>query len=436
MSHNEHTSAAASTASSTASLRLNGPLLLQQLRALGEIGADPVNGGRTRVALTDAEKAGRDQVVAWMRELDLDVRVDRIGNIFGTLPSNATDADGNALRPLMMGSHIDTVVNAGALDGCYGVLGGLAVVRAFREAGIVPSRPITVVAFTNEEGARFHPDMMGSLVHAGGFSLDEALDAIGTDGARLGDELVRIGYAGDMTPGTLVPHEYLELHIEQGPILEAEGLQIGVVENLQGISWQQITIDGNANHAGTTPTHLRHDAGYVAAATVTELRRIARESGTTLATVGTMQLSPSVINVIARRAVFTVDMRDPDEQRLAASEARLSEFLTQIAQEEGVRVTTERFARFSPVVFDAALANVIAECTEKRGLSYKRMTSGAGHDAQMIARIAPAAMIFVPSRGGISHNPREHTDDDQLVNGAHVLLDVVAHRLGVASPAL
>jgi N-carbamoyl-L-amino-acid hydrolase len=415
----------------SAVLHLNGSVLLQQLRELGEIGADPVAGGRTRVALSDAEKAGRDQVVAWMRELGLDVQIDRIGNIFGTLASAEKAASGETPRPLMMGSHIDTVINAGALDGCYGVLGGLAVIRAFRDAGIVPSRPITVAAFTNEEGARFHPDMMGSLVHAGGLPLDEALDAIGTDGARLGDELVRIGYAGEMTPGTLVPHEYLELHIEQGPILEAEGLEIGVVENLQGISWQQITVQGNANHAGTTPTRLRHDAGYVAAATVAELRRIALESGTTLATVGTFRVEPGVINVIPRKAVFTVDMRDPDEQRLAASETQLGEFLKKIAEEEGVSVSTERLARFAPVVFDAGLTDVIEASAKRRGLSYKRMTSGAGHDAQMIARIAPAAMIFVPSRGGISHNPREHTDDDQLVRGAEVLLDVVAQRLGV-----
>lgn len=430
-----HPDASMSETKAPAVLHLNGSVLLRQLRELGEIGADPVAGGRTRVALTDAEKAGRDQVVAWMRELDLDVAIDRIGNIFGTLPSaeKATSDEAEASRPLMMGSHIDTVINAGALDGCYGVLGGLAVVRAFRDAGIVPSRPITVAAFTNEEGARFHPDMMGSLVHAGGLPLDEALDAIGTDGARLGDELVRIGYAGEMTPGTLVPHEYLELHIEQGPILEAEGIEIGVVENLQGISWQQITVQGNANHAGTTPTRLRHDAGYAAAATVAELRRIALESGTTLATVGTFQVEPGVINVIARRAVFTVDMRDPDEQRLTASEAQLSAFLMKIAEEEGVRVSIERLARFTPVVFNAELADVIEACAKRRGLSYKRMTSGAGHDAQMIARIAPAAMIFVPSRGGISHNPREHTDDDQLVRGAEVLLDVVAQRLGVNS---
>lgn len=411
----------------SSTLRLNGQALLQQIRALGEIGVDPVNGGRTRIALTDAEKRGRDQVVAWMNELDLGVRVDRIGNIFGTLRS-ATDMGDQA--PLMMGSHIDTVTNAGALDGCYGVLAGLAVVRAFREAGVLPARSITIGAFTNEEGVRYQPDMMGSLVYAGGMTADEALETIGTDGTRLGDELQRIGYAGDLEPGAIVPHEYLELHIEQGPILEAEETLIGVVENLQGISWQQITVQGNANHAGTTPTRLRHDAGYVASAVVAELRQIAQDSGgTTLATVGCMSFEPNVINVIPRKATFTVDLRDPDEDLLVAAEKRLEKFLAVIAEEEGVRISIEQLVRFQPVIFDAGLADEIEASAKRFGFSHKRMTSGAGHDAQMIARIAPSAMIFVPSQGGISHNPREHTDDDQLIKGAEVLLDVVVSRM-------
>ena len=407
-------------------LQLNGALLLEQIRLLGDIGADPEQGGRTRIALTDAEKAGRDQVVAWMKALDLRVRIDRIGNIFATLPA----ASGEDLAPLMMGSHIDTVTNAGALDGCYGVLAGLAVVRAFRDAGVLPARPITVAAFTNEEGVRYQPDMMGSLVHAGGLSVQAALDTLGTDGSRLGDELARIGYAGDLEPGAIVPHEYLELHIEQGPILEAEGIQIGVVENLQGISWQQVTVKGSANHAGTTPTRLRHDAGYVACAAVAEARAIARDSaGTTLATTGCIAFEPNVINVIPRRATFTVDLRDPDESRLRQAEQRFAEVLDRLAQEEGVSVSREQLVRFEPVVFDAGLADAIEESARRLDLSHRRMTSGAGHDAQMIARTAPAAMIFVPSRCGISHNPREHTDDAALIEGAEVLLDVVVRRL-------
>ncbi|MBU9399009.1 Zn-dependent hydrolase [Burkholderia multivorans] len=411
------------------SLQLDGVVLLRQLRELGEIGADRELGGRTRIALTDDERAGRDRVVAWMRELDLDVRIDRIGNIFGTLHADPAAA---GRQPLMIGSHIDTVKNAGALDGCYGVLAGLAVARAFRDAHIEPARPITVAAFTNEEGIRYQPDMMGSLVHAGGLSIDDALNTIGIDGTRLGDELARIGYAGDLELGAIVPHAYLELHIEQGPILEAENVRIGVVENLQGISWQQITVQGNANHAGTTPMHLRHDAGWVAAAIATFLRELAVSSGTTLATIGMLRIEPNVINVIPRKAVLTVDLRDPDEQRLQQAEQRLADHLAQLAALEGVQISTERLARFEPVVFDAALVDAIEKAAARRGFSYRRMTSGAGHDAQMIARIAPAAMIFVPSRGGISHNPREHTDDSQLVDGARLLLDVVLDRLAAA----
>ena len=407
-------------------LPLDGDTLLRQIRALGVIGAEPESGGRTRIALTDAEKAGRDQLVRWMQELELIVQIDQIGNIFGTLPAANVGADA---RPLMLGSHIDTVKNAGALDGCYGVLAGLAVVRAFRQAGVLPHRPITVAAFSNEEGVRYQPDMMGSLVHAGGLQLQAALDSIGTDGTRLGDELLRIGYAGELAAGSIVPHEYLELHIEQGPVLEAEGVQIGAVANLQGISWQQLTIQGKANHAGTTPMHLRHDAGFAAAAIVTFVRQLAAQSGTTLATVGSLHFEPDLINVIPRKAQLTVDLRDPDESRLQAAEQALRDYLVQLEQQEQVRIHSERLARFEPVPFAEPLVAEIERAAAARGLSYRRMISGAGHDAQMIARIAPAAMIFVPSHGGISHNPREHTDDAQLLQGAQVLLDVVLKRL-------
>ena len=414
-------------------LQLDGEVLLQQLQQLGAIGADPEHGGRSRIALTDADRAGRDALVQWMRDLDLEVRIDQIGNVFGILAA----ADGNADKDaLMIGSHIDSVRNAGALDGCYGVLAGLAVVRAYRLAHCLPQRPIVVAAFTNEEGVRYQPDMMGSLVYAGGLSLQAAWDSIGTDGSRLQDELVRIGYAGEMLVGSLRPAQYLELHIEQGPILEAENTAIGVVENLQGISWQKVTVQGVANHAGTTPTHLRHDAGYVAAATIAFLREhiAAPSNGNTLATVGAVSVAPNVINVIPRSAEFSVDLRDPDEARLQQAEAKLAAFLERIAEQEGVSISTERLVRFEPVVFDAGLVQHIAAVTTQLGLSQRRMTSGAGHDAQMLARIAPAAMIFVPSHLGISHNPREHTDAAQLCQGAQVLLATVERCL--AAPIL
>ncbi len=289
--------------------------------------------------------------------------------------------------------------------------------------GSCRARPLVVAAFTNEEGVRFAPDMMGSLVHAGGLGLAEALASIGTDGTVLGEELRRIGYASSMAPGTIRPAAYLELHVEQGPVLERDGAAIGAVEDLQGISWQRLRIEGRANHAGTTPMALRRDAGHAAARIVTGLRALA--TGGTAATVGSLRLEPDAINVISGAAVLTVDLRDPDEGRLAAAEAALAGLVAEVAAEEGVAITTERLARFQPVRFDPALVARIEQAAAKRGLPVRRMTSGAGHDAQMLARICPSAMIFVPSRDGISHNPAEYTAPEALVAGAEVLLDVV-----------
>jgi beta-ureidopropionase / N-carbamoyl-L-amino-acid hydrolase len=348
------------------------------------------------------------------------VEIDAIGNILGTWGAGDNSA------PIMVGSHIDTVVDAGIYDGSYGVLAGLEVVETLRDAGFTAARPITVAAFTNEEGVRYTPDMMGSLVYAGGFPLEAATRCVGTDGTIVGEELARIGYAGPMAPGAKRPAAYLELHVEQGPVLEHEGMQIGAVENLQGISWQRIVIRGQANHAGTTPMRLRHDAGYAAARITTFMHDLATGSGgTTVATVGTVALTPNVINVIPARATLTVDLRDADERRLSAADGALAGFLVRLADELRVTIEAERLVRFQPVTFDAELVALITEVATRQGLRTRRMTSGAGHDAQMMARIAPAAMIFVPSEQGISHSPAEHTSDQDVVAGANVLLGVV-----------
>lgn len=403
---------------------VNAERLLGRIRSLGQIGRDE-EGRLTRLASSDTDKLGRDRFVDWATDAGCRVIIDRIGNIFAIWA-----AEPEAL-PLMIGSHIDTVVDAGFYDGCYGVLAGLEVIETLNEAGFVPSRPLVVAAFTNEEGVRYAPDMMGSLVYAGGMSTDDALATVGVDGTVLGDELSRIGYAGAEEPGFLRPYAYVELHIEQGPILERDALSIGAVENLQGISWQRVTIEGVANHAGTTPTHMRSDAGLAAARLITFLRDYAlRSNGTTVATVGTMKFEPNAINVIPSRATFTIDLRDPDKIRLQAAEAVLASQAEEVATAERVSVAFDRLARFEPVTFDARIVRLIEECARLRGLSCRRMTSGAGHDAQMMARLAPSAMIFVPSRGGISHNPREHTEEEQLVAGANVLLDVVMRLAG------
>ena len=401
-------------------IAIDAKRLLGRIRELGAVGRD--NDGRLiRLAASDTDRQGRDLFVGWLNQTGLDVAIDRVGNIFGIWQS--PDSAGQA--PLLIGSHIDTVIDAGIYDGCYGVLAGLEVIETLKASGFSPSRPVAVAAFTNEEGVRYTPDMMGSLVHAGGAGADAMLAAIGTDGSVLGQELARIGYAGDREPGFLKPHAYLELHIEQGPVLEREGVPIGAVENLQGISWQRITIDGAANHAGTTPMSMRSDAGHAAARVITFLHDRAKVSNTpTVVTVGTMRFEPNAINVIPGRAVFTIDLRDPDEQRLQAHEAALAAYLEELAVVENVSISAEQLARFEPVLFDIGIVERIEAAAKNRGLGVTRMTSGAGHDAQMMARIAPAAMIFVPSAGGISHSPRDHTDDAELVAGANILLDV------------
>lgn len=377
-------------------------------------------GGVCRIALTDADQQGRDQLVRWMKQLALDVRVDRIGNIFG-IRAGRTNA-----APVMTGSHIDTVATGGRYDGNYGVMAGLEVVRWLDEQQIVTERPIVIAAFTNEEGVRFQPDMMGSLVHAGGYPLRQALDTIGTDGKRLGDELLRIGYAGDMACGAIVPHAYVELHIEQGPVMEAEHIEIGAVENLQGISWQEFAITGQSNHAGTTPMRLRRDAGYCAAAIAVFVRELAlRYGGSQVATVGSITLQPNLINVIAARATVAVDLRNTDESTLQRAEQELADFVQRLGAEQAVAIEARRLVRFEPVAFDQRLVRLIEASANARGHRTRRMTSGAGHDAQMMARICPSAMIFVPSAKGISHNPREHTEPADLARGANVLLDVV-----------
>ncbi len=401
-------------------IAIDAKRLLGRIRELGDVGRD--NDGRLiRLAASDTDRQGRDLFVGWLNQAGFDVAIDRVGNIFGIWQS--PDSAGQA--PLLIGSHIDTVIDAGIYDGCYGVLAGLEVIETLKASGFSPSRPVAVAAFTNEEGVRYTPDMMGSLVHAGGAGADAMLAAIGTDGSVLGQELARIGYAGDRKPGFLKPHAYLELHIEQGPVLEREGVPIGAVENLQGISWQRITIDGAANHAGTTPMSMRSDAGHAAARVITFLHDRAKVSNTpTVVTVGTMRFEPNAINVIPGRAVFTIDLRDPDEQRLQAHEAALAAYLEELAVVENVSISAEQLARFEPVLFDIGIVERIEAAAKNRDLGVTRMTSGAGHDAQMMARIAPAAMIFVPSAGGISHSPREHTDDAELVAGANILLDV------------
>ena len=399
--------------------RIDRARLIGRLDSFNRIGALP-GGGNCRLALSDEDRAGRDLLVQWMRELGLAVTIDAIGNIIG-VRRGREDAE-----PVMFGSHVDTVGTGGRYDGLYGVLAGLEACQALKDAGHVTRRPLALVAFTNEEGSRFPPYAMGSLVYVGGATLDQAYAVRGIDGATVGEELRRIGYVGEAKPGWLKPHAYLELHIEQGPVLEDEGLSIAAVEAITGLTWTEVTVTGRSAHAGTTPMHLRHDAAYVAGEIATFARRLAREmGGHQKCTVGRIELYPNLVNVIAERATLTLDLRNTDAARLAAAEREIAAHIDRIAQQEKVSISTRSLARFEPVAFPPEIVSLVETTARDLGFPYRRLPSGAGHDAQMMARLCPSGMIFVPSVGGLSHNVREETKPEHLEAGAAVLMHAV-----------
>jgi N-carbamoyl-L-amino-acid hydrolase len=407
-------------------LRIDGERLWARLMELGEFGAvlGP-NGeqGCCRLALTDADRQGRDLVVGWMRDLGLELAIDAIGNVIGTRAG--TDPAAGAV---MTGSHIDTVATGGRFDGNLGVLAGLEVIETLEQHGIATTHPVSVAFFTDEEGSRFAPDMLGSLVYVGGMALEEALDVrAADDGARLGDELTRIGYAGPLPcPAATAPRAYVELHIEQGPILEDEGVTIGIVESVQGISWTELAITGRSSHAGTTPMRLRRDAGYVAAEIATFVRRLVLDlGGAQVGTVGRLDLRPDLVNVVPAAATLTVDLRNTDDAVLSRAEQALADEVARLAAAEGVDVVARSLARFEPVDFDPATVDLVEATAHRLDYSSRRLPSGAGHDAQMLARVCPAAMIFTPSVGGLSHNIAEHTHPDDVTAGANVLLHTI-----------
>jgi len=399
------------------SLAIDTDRLLRHLAELCEIGAIPGTTGCARLALTDEDKAGRDLVLAWMRDLGLDIRIDGIGNVVASTPSES------GLAPVMTGSHIDTVATGGKYDGNLGVLAGLEVIETVISSGVRLPRPLAVAFFTDEEGARFAPDMLGSLVFVGGMALESSLTIEDSSGAVVGDELERIGYRGTApTPGP-TPHAYVELHIEQGPVLEGSGIRIGVVEGVQGISWTELKLRGQSCHAGTTPMQLRRDPGLVASRICTFVNDLAMDlGGAQVGTVGAMTFTPNLVNVVPSEVTMTVDLRNTDEAVLRAAEAQFTTHVSSVAQRAGVEVERRTLARFEPVSFDQRVMEVVERNARSLGHSTRRMPSGAGHDAQMLSRICPTGMIFVPSVNGVSHNVSEYTDPADIAAGANVLL--------------
>ena len=398
--------------------------LQNRIKELGRVGAI-TSGGVSRLALTNEDRDGRDLVVRWMRDLGLSIQVDQIGNVIG---SRAGILDS---PPIIIGSHIDSVATGGLYDGALGVLAGLEAIQTLNDADLKTQYPIAVSFFTNEEGVRFTPDMMGSAVHQGSLPLETALETVGTDGQTVGAELTRIGYAGDIPVNNMIPRAYLELHIEQGPVLENTNTTIGAVTGVQGISWTEFELQGVSNHAGTTPMHLRHDAGYVAAAIAVEARAIATDFGANqVATVGVSELTPNLINVIANRARVTVDLRNTSDAKLTQSETRLLGFATDTAAAEGVTLEKRSLVRFSPVEFDTVIIDMIEKAAAASDYTYCRLPSGAGHDAQMFAPNCPTGMIFIPSTQGISHNINEFSSEQDIAAGMDVLMKVLLELSG------
>ena len=398
--------------------------LQNRIKELGRVGAI-TSGGVSRLALTNEDRDGRDLVVRWMRDLGLSIQVDQIGNVIG---SRAGILDS---PPIIIGSHIDSVATGGLYDGALGVLAGLEAIQTLNDADLKTQYPIAVSFFTNEEGVRFTPDMMGSAVHQGSLPLETALETVGTDGQTVGAELTRIGYAGDIPVNNIVPRAFLEFHIEQGPVLENTNTTIGAVTGVQGISWTEFELQGVSNHAGTTPMHLRHDAGYVAAAIAVEARAIATDFGANqVATVGVSELTPNLINVIANRARVTVDLRNTSDAKLTQSETRLLGFATDTAAAEGVTLEKRSLVRFSPVEFDTVIIDMIEKAAAASDYTYCRLPSGAGHDAQMFAPNCPTGMIFIPSTQGISHNENEFSSEQDIAAGMDVLMKVLLELSG------
>lgn len=405
-------------------LTVDGDRLWRSLMDLAEIGAydDERTGlrGVNRLALTDADAAGRRQVIAWMEEAGLAVRVDQMGNIYGRREGTEP-----AAAPVLTGSHIDSVATAGAFDGCLGVLGGIEAVRTLNEQGIATRRPIEVAVFTEEEGVRFGTDMLGSAVAAGRIGLEYAHALTDRAGATLGAELARTGFAGPADVRLAPPHAYVECHIEQGPVLAENGVEIGVVTGVQGISWQEITVHGRAAHAGTTPTHLRVDAGLAAAQIIVHLRALVDSGayGDLRATVGHLVVHPDLTNIVPARAELTVDLRNPDDAQMARAERALANFLRGLEESlPGLSLTVRRMAKTAYVPFDEGVQKTIAQAADDHGLTHLSLLSGAGHDAQEIAALCPTAMIFVRGEyDGISHNPREYSTPEACAHGVDVL---------------
>ncbi len=404
----------------TDNLRVNGARLWDSIHEMAKIGPG-VRGGNNRQTLTDADRDGRLLFQKWCEEAGLTVKVDQMGTMFCRRPG----AD-DSLPPVVVGSHLDTQPTGGRYDGVLGVLGGLEIARTLNDLGIRTRHPIEVVNWTNEEGTRFAPAMLASGVFAGVHERDWAYNREDANGLEFGDELERVGFKGPEPVGGRKLRAFFELHIEQGPILEAEGKDIGVVTHGQGLWWLQVTLTGRESHTGSTPMPMRRNAG-LGMARITELvHRIAMaHQPAAVGAIGHVDVYPNSRNVIPGKVVFTIDFRSPDLETLDAMKAELEADAPRIASELGLGIEIEAVGHFDPVTFDEGCVKAVRDAAERLGYSHRDIISGAGHDACWINRVAPTAMVMCPCVDGLSHNEDEKITPEWAAAGANVLFHAV-----------
>ena len=404
-------------------LRINGPRLWDTLMELAKIGATP-KGGVCRLTLTDLDKQGRDLVLAWAKQADLTITIDKIGNGFMRRAGR-----NNALPPIVTGSHIDTQPTGGKFDGNYGVLAGIEVVRTLNDHGIETEAPIEIAFWTNEEGSRFVPVMMGSGVFAKAFTLEHAYAAKDVDGKSVKEELTRIGYVGEQEPGDHPIGAYFETHIEQGPVLEDNDKTIGVVQGVLGIRWFDCTVTGMEAHAGPTPMALRKDAMQVSTHIMQEVVASAlRHAPHGRGTVGMVQVFPNSRNVIPGRVKFSIDLRNATDALVDQMADEVKAFAAKAAQDSGLDVKIDLVSSYPAQVFHPECVDAVARAAAKLGYSNMPAVSGAGHDAVYMAQLAPAGMIFIPCKDGISHNEIEDAKPEHITAGCNVLLHAMLER--------
>jgi N-carbamoyl-L-amino-acid hydrolase len=415
-----------SASMSTASLRINGDRLWASLMELAQIGGTP-KGGVCRLALTDLDRQGRDLVTRWAREAGMAVTIDKIGNVFMRRPGR-----NNSLPPVMTGSHIDTQPTGGKFDGNYGVLAGVEVVRTLNDHGIETEAPIEVAFWTNEEGSRFVPVMMGSGVFAKAFTLEHAYAARDTEGKSVREELERIGYIGDEEPGDHPIGAYFEAHIEQGPVLEDAKVTIGVVHGVLGIRWFDCTVTGTEAHAGPTPMALRRDALQVATLIMQDVVASALRHGPHgRGTVGMVQVHPNSRNVIPGQVRFSIDLRNSTDALVDEQVSEVRALAARLSVETGMQIQFELVSSYAAQPFDSGCINAVQSAAQQLGLSHMPVVSGAGHDAIYAGQLAPAGMIFIPCKDGISHNEIEDAKPEHVAAGCNVLLHAMLERAGV-----